>query len=206
MERRQKERLIGASVLIMIAVIFIPMVLDDSVPTSTEITVTNIPPRPPAEFSSRIRPLSPPASAPAVASAEPASTQTTAAATDLPPAAAAGTGPSAGQEPGPVAPGPAGRADSKPSAPKPEPDPSVVGLAAWVVQLGTFADKENAEGLNRKLRAAGYASFVEPLMKGTETAFRVRVGPELRKTDAERTLAQLKSAMGVKEGMVVRYP
>lgn len=196
MDRRQKERLIGASVLIMIAVIFIPMALDDSEPTRTEITVTNIPPRPQTEFSSKIHPL--PGPEDGKAGAQPPAPDTIAPAQPEPATAAS---PQPRHEPQTTP------AEAKPKAPPPAPaDAGPVGLAAWVVQLGTFSSKENAEGLNRKLRAAGYASFVEPLMQGTETAFRVRVGPELRKADAERILGQLKSGMGVKEGMVVRYP
>ena len=57
MERRLKERLIGAAVLAMLAVIFIPMILDDSAQTNAPITKTNIPPPPKAGFKSRIVPL-----------------------------------------------------------------------------------------------------------------------------------------------------
>ena len=57
MERRLKERLIGAAVLVMLGVIFIPMILDDSSETDITITETNIPRRPDDNFSSRIVPL-----------------------------------------------------------------------------------------------------------------------------------------------------
>ncbi|MFT7458394.1 MAG: DedD protein, partial [Planctomycetota bacterium] len=57
MERRLKERLIGAAVLVMLAVIFIPMILDDSSETDVTITETNIPTRPGDDFNSRIVPL-----------------------------------------------------------------------------------------------------------------------------------------------------
>ena len=57
MGRRLKERLIGAAVLVMIAVIFIPMILDDSSETDVTITETNILTRPDDDFNSRIVPL-----------------------------------------------------------------------------------------------------------------------------------------------------
>ncbi|MEJ2762234.1 MAG: hypothetical protein P8126_12100 [Gammaproteobacteria bacterium] len=57
MERRLKERLIGAAVLVMLAVIFIPMILSDSNRTETAITKTNIPQRPEGEAPSHIAPL-----------------------------------------------------------------------------------------------------------------------------------------------------
>ena len=54
MQQRLKERLIGAVVLVMLAVIFIPMILDDTTQTNSVITESNIPPRPEMEFTSRI--------------------------------------------------------------------------------------------------------------------------------------------------------
>ena len=57
MEHRLKERLIGAAVLVMLAVIFIPMILNNASRNDTAITETNIPKRPAGEFDSKIVPL-----------------------------------------------------------------------------------------------------------------------------------------------------
>ena len=57
MQQRLKERLIGAAVLLMLAVIFIPMILDNSSHSDLTIDVTNIPEKPEGSFSSRIVPL-----------------------------------------------------------------------------------------------------------------------------------------------------
>ena len=57
MEQGLKERLVGAAVLVIMAVIFIPMLLGGSPESDEPITETNIPQRPDDKSSSRIVPL-----------------------------------------------------------------------------------------------------------------------------------------------------
>ena len=64
MERSLKERLVGAAVLVILAVIFIPMLFNDTPGNEPVITESNIPPKPDdipvppeADFNSRIIPL-----------------------------------------------------------------------------------------------------------------------------------------------------
>jgi DedD protein len=83
--------------------------------------------------------------------------------------------------------------------------PERVGLSAWVVQLGSFSSEENATGLERRLRDAGYTSFVEPLRQDGEAAYRVRVGPELLRSEAQALRDRIKSELGL-DGIVVSYP
>ncbi len=229
MERQRKERLVGAAVLIMLAVIFIPMVLDNSVQPESGITGTNIPPQPDGEFASRVIPLTAPnaagretdagaatgtapaaepVAAPGVMVDQPDGAATTpvdstaavpaSVAPVTAPAATAGT--PASPAPAPANPAAADGAAKKGPAPAP-----AVGVTAWVVQLGSFASAENAESLNKKLRQAGYSSFVEPLQQGATKVFRVRVGPELRRSSAQTVRDRLQSNMGL-EGIVVPYP
>jgi len=200
MERRAKERLIGALVLVMLAVIVIPLILDDSIPQETTITESNIPPGPDFEFASKIVPLPPPPpagqpadkhvatapTAPTLAQPEPAAT------TAGPAPATAGGGENAVE---PVR----GRQQDRG-------DGIAVGMTAWVVQLGSFASEENAASLNEKLRKAGYASFMEPLQQDDGgSSFRVRVGPELRRSDAQSLRDRIQKSVGV-DGIVVAYP
>lgn len=211
MERQRKERLVGAAVIVMLAVIFIPMVLDDSVQPEGGISGTNIPPQPEDRFSSRVVPLTTqaPASAPVTPAVEgPAPTPdvTESPATtgkDTASATAAGASGPAPADSKP-APGPASTAPvatvAAPAAPATD-----VGVTAWVVQLGSFASEENANALNRKLRQAGFSSFVEPLQQDGSRIFRVRVGPELRRSAAQSVRDRLKSGMEL-DGIVVPYP
>lgn len=198
MEPGLKQRLVGAAVLVILAVIFIPMLLNTSVEEKQVMGRNNIPPQPadmpapPAEdFSSRIVPLEhPPEQA---ATAEPAETTTK-------PAPAVEGAPSAsGAAPVPV---------PAPHEPVVENKDHVasVGVTAWVVQLGSFSSEEKAEMLNQKLRKAGFKAFVEPLKQNNGVLYRVRIGPELKRSDADAINDRLKKDMQIEEGIVVHYP
>jgi len=76
---------------------------------------------------------------------------------------------------------------------------------AWALQLGSFSKEANAEAMRDKLRAKGYASYVDVLKKPDRSTYRVRIGPELDK----KRLEQIKDELGKKEkmkGMLVHHP
>ncbi len=52
-----KKRLVGATVLVSLVVIFVPMLLEKEPVLSGSITESNIPPRPNTDFTSRVLPL-----------------------------------------------------------------------------------------------------------------------------------------------------
>ena len=56
MDEKLKRRLVGAIVLVSLAVIFVPMLLEEEPVVNSGITESNIPPRPISNFSSRILP------------------------------------------------------------------------------------------------------------------------------------------------------
>jgi DedD protein len=72
---------------------------------------------------------------------------------------------------------------------------------AWAVQVGAFAQVATAEQLATRLRAAGYPAFVE--RRGDSHA--VRVGPYVRRTEAEAQRQQLKSGQQL-DGLIVAHP
>ena len=206
MERRLKERLIGAAVLVMLAVIFIPMVLDDRTETDITITGTNIPKRPEDNFNSRIVPLN-----------ESDLTQLPEEPVVAIPEQGAQLEPDKIEE-NIVTPDEAEQvvktvevAVQEEQGPPPQKPETVsaktnqMGATAWVVQLGSFSSQENATALNLKLREAGYPAFIEPLKRETGMAYRVRVGPELLRSDAQKMKDKLTSEMQI-DGMVIRYP
>ncbi|OGT83759.1 MAG: hypothetical protein A3G42_03755 [Gammaproteobacteria bacterium RIFCSPLOWO2_12_FULL_47_76] len=208
MEQGLKERLVGAAVIVILAVIFIPMLLDDTEDQEIVITETNIPPKPenmplppsvderiiPADsnFSSRIIPVQ---EEPAVEEVKEPVVQKTEEA--VPPAEKKET----------TSPKPAQTAGQKSAAAAGKNDEPAtnVGVSAWVVQLGSFSSEKNAQELNQKLKQAGFRSFVEPLKQNNTTSYRVRVGPELRRSDAQIIKEKLKSTMQI-EGIIVHYP
>jgi DedD protein len=76
---------------------------------------------------------------------------------------------------------------------------------AWVVQLASLENRANADKLVRDLQRAGYPAYLEELKSGTGVLFRVRVGPELQRSDAEVTLKNLSTKMKL-EGIIQSYP
>ena len=92
-------------------------------------------------------------------------------------------------------------ADEPAAAPTPGP------AAAWVIQLGSFSQAENARALRDRLRKAGYAAFDERLTgpDGTVTT-RVRIGPELDRAALERQLTKLKKDPEFSAAIILSHP
>lgn len=212
MHQRLKERLVGAAVLVVLAVIFIPMILTGPVDTGA-IEETNIPAKPDEKFRPTLVPISGSVSpAEPVTREEPTAetdtdttlieTEDTVAAPAAEPSAAESETETKAQEL-PVAAAQAA-ASPRPKAEKPKTD-KPVGLSAWVVQLGSFSSKVNADKLNLSLRKEGFPAFVEPIEQDSKTIYRVRVGPELLRSDAEKLLKSINEKMKLK-GIVLSYP
>ncbi len=201
MEQRLKQRLVGAAILLGGAVVFIPMLFDNSKLPQPLVPGGNIPPHQRQEFSSKIVPLDE-----TVLTDERVDRlledvgkqvqETQRRATRPAPAEPAQASP-------PTAAKPATTGADKPVAPALQPVRE--GVTAWVVQLGSFRSEKNARALEKKLRAGGYAAFVETLYTDDGKTFRVRIGPELLHEDATRLKRKLAKAMKLK-GIVVRYP
>ena len=67
------------------------------------------------------------------------------------------------------------------SAPVTEPsDP----LVRWVVQVGSFSNAANAEGLLEKLRSAGFSAYSVTVRDSRGTRHTIRVGPEIERQSA----------------------
>ena len=188
MEQRLKERLTGAVVLVLLALIVIPLLLDDTRQPDTRISATNIPEKPDDRFSTRLIPILEqdevlPAGEEAEAVPAPVEADDTAAAEPATAEQTPETAPDTGT----------GAADK--------------GLTGWVVQVGSFS-RGNADKLNEKLREAGYGSYVveEPVKaEDGSLLYRVRIGPEVLRSEALKLKAELKKAMDL-DGLVLNYP
>jgi DedD protein len=66
------------------------------------------------------------------------------------------------------------------------------GMPSWVVQVASLGTPEAAAELEDKLRKAGFSAFVEQADVRGKRFFRVRVGPEVERSGAERTAARLR--------------
>lgn len=82
---------------------------------------------------------------------------------------------------------------------------SPAGLAiAWSVQLGAFSKQANADRLYQQLLKDGYNAYLDPTKPPGNILYRVYVGPEIRQERANHLRDALHTAYGL-NGMVVRY-
>ncbi|KAF0192166.1 MAG: DedD protein [Gammaproteobacteria bacterium] len=204
-----KQRLVGVAVLVSIAVIFLPLVLQSPDEINPGFENEVIPPKSsglsvkvlPLNIPERVEPIKPDL-APAAAAETAASD-----AVPVPPVAdvvAAEPDVVAHTAPKP----PVAQAESVPKTSGPPPAAKPVGGApsAWVVQLGSFSSRDNAFALRDKLRKRRYAAFVDDVAggPGNKRIYRVRVGPELLRSRADTLRIQLEKEFRLK-GMVVTH-
>ena len=87
-------------------------------------------------------------------------------------------------------------AASKPTATKKKPQPVI--KYGWVVQLGTFANKNNVERIRTRLSSKGFKVRTETVRLASGPATRVQVGPYGRKAQAETMRKRIESDLGLK--------
>lgn len=208
-----KHRIIGAVIIVSLAVIFVPMILDrrsapetpnvSEIPAPTsapdnKVVVTPVPPLEPRPSAAAVEAQSPKSTA-ASEPPKPAAAQPPKAAADTPPAATKPTPKSASAAPAKTPTKPA----AKPPA-KPEPNAAPV-KSGWVVQVGTFANAANATRLEEQLKQHGHAVSRERIASNGGSALRLRVGPFKDKTLAIKAQGQIQKETGV-QGVVLAYP
>lgn len=218
MDKALKQRMVGAVVLIALGVIFIPMLLDtSSEEEGTRSVELDIPAAPDRDYRSRLLPLderdarpagesvgqvaresetaesAPPESEPSPrGEAETPESATTGSVTEQTPA---GEAPDSGEaEPEPV--------EAEPRATE---EPASQPLGNWFVQVGSFGQEANATELRDRLRSAGYTAFVETSTVEGQTKHRVKVGPEMERSSAERQRDRIQAEFDLK-GIVVSEP
>lgn len=212
MERKLQERMIGAAVLVIALVIVGPLVLDggqqgdldaDAIPgqRSDELHTRTIDLRAPAATAAAtpppdVAPIAAADVAPATvapAAATPGAEVEAAAAPEVPDEAAVVQQPA----PAPVKP-PAAARPAASDAPPPAPTPAArapAGGGAWLVQIGTFSQKDNAEKLAATLKGRGFSPTISPATSGGRKLYRVRVGPAGSR-EAAASLARRLAAAG----------
>ena len=84
--------------------------------------------------------------------------------------------------------------------------PARPNLSGWAVQVGVFTKKDGADELAARLRTGGYAAFVEPVkLAGGQTSHRVRIGPEIKRENAQRIQVEVKTKFKL-DALVVAHP
>jgi DedD protein len=183
MKQRLKRRLTGAIVLVSLAVIFIPMLLDGrSVDKQLE---TGIPKRDTGPFDEQLAQARP---EPIVPIGAELATPDPAPAADV------------AQSEAPVPPPPQVRPE-----PAAEPAPVAPTLHGWVIQVASFSKADNADEVAGRLRSAGFDTRIEKAQVKGRTVYRVQVVPEADKMRAEALLKRIRSTVQL-EGKLLAYP
>jgi DedD protein len=215
MDPALKQRLVGATVLVVLAVIFVPMLVDTTPRSDGEAIDLTIPPEPGQSFETQVVPLgprpapgavAPPADDPnRIVTVDTAALPRTDAFAGTSAAPADVAAPAVGEPaPAPAVPAPATPSatavppQSQPVVPAPAPvatattPPRAASLPApaaggrWLVQFGTYARAENAQALAAELGRAGIRAETERVDLDGQPALRVRSGPYADRTSAER--------------------
>lgn len=211
MDRQLAERMVGAACLLAVLVLVVPAILDGNPDSGATITHPDVA----EELDLRTHTIrldgaerEPPVPTPLQAQVDPPPPGE--AAPEEPPAPAG-----AAPEPEPVEAVPAPRLPvapvpviTAPPAPAaavagPPPTERAGGDGDWVVQLGSFASKANADRLAASVKAKGFQVAVQGGGGASGTLYRVRAGPEADRAGAEALAARL-AAAGFKGGRVGR--
>ncbi len=207
LKKRARRRLVGAVVLVLLAFLLLPRVLEHQPkPVQKDVAIQLPPSTEPA------KPLTPPIAGlpqapgatpvPEKSVAEKSMAETPVAEAPKPAPAAkkvVETTPRAVVEKPPAKPKPASEAPLKSAAKAPS-------ATQFDVQLGAFSKVENANHLLKKLTEAHVNAFSEVVKSGNATKTRVRAGPYASREAAEKARDKLKALkLIVGEPRVVRH-
>jgi DedD protein len=179
MDDRLKRRVVGAAVLVVAVVVFVPMLLEQGKepqeqPSRSIPSASSQPrPPPPEDAGVRVVPLNRSAPAPAVPAKPPKPPK--------PPKPEKAAKPATAREKAPA-----------PSAPAVK--------SGFAIQLGSFSKADNALGLRDRLKAKGYRAYV----KTSGAITRVYVGPQQTRAEAEQALKKLLADTKL-NGIVVNF-
>src|SRR5688572_24659038 len=169
MEPALKQRLIGAAVLVALAVIFLPMLIKGPAPESgaSDVPLT-LPNAPQGQFETRELPLVGPG--------------------DAPKGGVVGMdAPSDGERLPTV-----DTAAEKPAASTDAMQPAAVAGGDYAVSFGSYATEADAQRVVKALQTAQLPGYQESTRSGERTLHRVRIGPYASQAEAEA--ARLESA------------
>ena len=172
-----KYRIVGAAVLLSLAVIFIPMVLDGSGQDSVTKIDMEMPPEPKIIFSEEVLPkdLSPKPSQDTVTSTHPQQSIDADPINNVVPEVVVS-------------------------------DKTGSELMSWVVQVGAFGEREKATSMQKQLEKAGYDALVEVGSNKGKEYYRVKVGPLISQDVATQTRDKLRKELKLETAFVTRHP
>ncbi|HBO7193251.1 SPOR domain-containing protein [Pseudomonas aeruginosa] len=197
LERGLKQRIVGALVLIALAVIFLPMLFTRE--DESRQVVVEAPPRPqaPAMPSVEVQPTEVPELQPGEEDIAPEIVEE-----GSPAAAGQPSQPIGGLPATPPATQPPAQAQAQAASPPPaEKRLDANNLPqSWSVQLASLSNRARAEELQKTLRSQGYNAYI----RSFDGMNRVFVGPVIQRAEADRLRDQLSKQQKL-NGFVVRF-
>lgn len=180
-EFNPRHRIVGAIVLVALAVIFVPMILSGREPPP-ELKDGREAPRAMVETRTVVTPVP-------VAEPKPAESAESVKVVQVP------------VEPvPPVETRPAPPAEKPAETKKPEPAPAKTAAKignGWMVQVGTFTNLQNAARLRDRLKDLGLSVHTDSVTVSGKKAMRLRVGPYAERARADKAQAQIRRETGV---------
>ncbi|ANI53695.1 SPOR domain-containing protein [Pseudomonas sp. DR 5-09] len=214
LDKAYKQRMVGALVLVALAVIFLPMLFSRQDEQRQVIVEAPAAPQAPAVAQIQMETVAVPE--PQVLPQEPVPSDDEVAEQAVPTAPIASAAPAPAPAPAPVAkpvapaPAPVAKPTTAPAQPiaalsaKPDTTQSRVdanGLSvSWSVQLASLSSRASAESLQKTLRSQGYNAYI----RSADGKNRVFVGPLIERAEADR-LRDLLSRQQNLKGFVVRF-
>ncbi|MEO8492049.1 SPOR domain-containing protein [Pseudomonas sp.] len=207
-----KQRMVGALVLVALAVIFLPMLFSRQDEQRQVVVEAPAAPQAPVMPQVQVEPVVVPE--PQALPQEPVPSDVEVAQQQAPtmpvqpsvpvvkpapaPAPVVAVKPAApAPAPKPVAPQPA--APGKPDVGQSRIDPNGLPIS-WSIQLASLANRESADALQKKLRAQGYNAYI----RSADGKNRVFIGPLIERAEADR-LRDLLGRQQNLNGFVVRF-
>lgn len=215
LDKAYKQRMVGALVLVALAVIFLPMLFSRQ-DEQRQVTV-EAPAAPQASSMPQVQMESVAVPEPQALPQEPVPADEEVA-EDTAPAAPVAAAPASAPTPAPTAPIAIAKPAAPPAVAKPIPAPAQPIAAAskpdttqsrvdanglsvsWSVQLASLSSRASAESLQKTLRSQGYNAYI----RSADGKNRVFVGPLIERAEADR-LRDLLSRQQNLKGFVVRF-
>ncbi|RJX77650.1 SPOR domain-containing protein [Pseudomonas sp. LS-2] len=215
LDKAYKQRMVGALVLIAIAVIFLPMLFSRQDEARHVQVDAPAAPQAPVAPQVKVEPVAVPEQQPLPQEpvptdeelAQPSQPTVSQQPPSMPiapapaPAKPAATAPAAkpAPAPAPAKPAPAAPAPAAPAAEQSRVDANGLSVT-WAVQVASLSNRANADNLQKTLRTQGYNAYI----RTSDGVNRVFVGPLIERAEADRLRDQLDKQQKLK-GIVVRF-
>lgn len=193
-----KQRLVGATILLALGVLFWPIIFVEPGEVDSA-TLQDIPERPAVAAAPVAAPdpaglrTSPPIAARSVQEAD----------VELPPVVEPAPDPA--PVPAAESPPPEPAAATPRSAPPPALRTDSDGIpVAWILQVASVSSAQKADSLRQRLLDMGQKGYVKKIRRGNTDLYRVYIGPKYERDRLERIKPEIDAAFGV-NSMISRY-